>query len=460
MKLSKFIGDKKFYKTVLIVALPIMIQNGITNFVNLLDNIMVGKIGTEQMSGVAIVNQIIFVVNLCLFGAMSGAGIFTAQFYGKGDEDGQRQSFRFKIIIGLIIGLVAMAILTLFGDFLIKSFLNDGSKEGDLQKTFEFGKDYLWVAMFCLVPFALAQAYGSNLRETGETFAPMMAGFVAVIVNLIGNYLLIFGKFGCPKLGVQGAAIASLMSRFFELGYLVVYCHIKKQKHPFIKGAIGKLFKIDKGLSVAIFKKCIPLMLNETLWALGVSLLAQCYSRKGLAVVAGYNISTTVINVFNIAYMALGNAVGIILGKYLGAGELEEAIDTDRKLIAFSLVLGVAMGGIVFSLAGLFPRIYNTTLEVKGFAEYFIQITALAMPIQSYLHSTYFTIRSGGKVLLTFFFDCGFMWLISVPLAFILVNFTQVSIYVLFAVCTFIDIAKCVIGFFCLKHKIWVNKLV
>ena len=209
MKLKKLIGDKAFYKSVLTVAVPIMIQNGISNFVSLLDNIMVGQVGTEQMSGIAIVNQLIFVFNLAIFGALSAAGIFGAQFYGCRDHEGVKHAFRYKFYACIALVALGISIFLMFGQELILLYLHDeGGTTQSLDEALRYGKEYLGIMLVGLFPFALEEAYASTLRECGETKVPMLAGIVAVFVNLGLNYLLIFGKLGFPTLGVAGAAIA------------------------------------------------------------------------------------------------------------------------------------------------------------------------------------------------------------------------------------------------------------
>ena len=207
MKASKFFGNKAFYRSIIAVAAPILLQNIITNFVNLLDNIMVGQVGTEPMSGVAIVNQLLFVFNLCIFGGLAGPGIFSAQFYGKGDLEGVRSSFRAKLYVGAAALVVFGATLLTAGQSLISLFLHEGQDAAlDLQATLGYGMDYLHVILLQLLPFVVSQIYASTLRESGETVLPMKAGITAVFVNLFFNYVLIFGKFGAPALGVVGAA--------------------------------------------------------------------------------------------------------------------------------------------------------------------------------------------------------------------------------------------------------------
>lgn len=237
MVLQKYVGNRAFYRRVIAVALPIVIQNGIANFVSLLDNIMVGRIGTLQMSGVSIVNQLIFVFNLCVFGATSGAGIFTAQFHGKGDIKGVRHTFRFKILIGVLVSLLGIGVFLLLGQPLIRQFLSGEGDRAHAAKILDYGWDYLLYILFGLPAFAISNAYASTLRESGETVVPMLASTTAVFVNLVLNWVLIFGHWGFAAMGVQGAAMATVISRYAELAIVMLWTHLHPSKMPFIRGA-------------------------------------------------------------------------------------------------------------------------------------------------------------------------------------------------------------------------------
>lgn len=454
----KYVGDKKFYKMVLAVAVPIMIQNGITNFVNLLDNVMVGRIGTEQMSGVSIVNQLIFVYNLCLFGGFSGAGIFTAQFYGSKDDEGIKQTCRYKLVLGIILTVLAFVILGFFSKTLIGAYLNEGS-EGDLVKTLEYGLDYLKLAIWGLPFFMIVQAYSSTLRECGQTVVPMEAGIVAVAVNFVFNWLLIFGKLGCPVLGVRGAAIATVLSRITEASIVVCWTTLHRDEYPFAKGLFSSL-RVEKNIAGKIFLTGSPLLLNETMWSAGMAFLTQCYSMRGLDSVAGFNISSTVINVFKTVFLAMGASVGIIVGKLLGAGEMEEAVDTDRKMTAFSVFLCLFISALMISMSSLFPMMYNTTDGARAIASSAIIVAALFMPLDAYKNATYYTLRSGGRTWVTFFFDGFFLWTVSVPVAFVLSRFTAISSVEVFTWVSVVDVVKVIIGFILVKKRVWLNNIV
>ncbi len=455
----KFIGDRAFYKMVLAVAVPIMIQNGITNFVGLLDNIMVGQVGTEQMSGVAIVNQLMMVYYLCVFGGLAGAGIFTAQYFGQKDNEGIRQTFRYKFWMALILTTGAVLLFLSFGENLIQMYLNGNSDGGDLSAALYHGKNYMWVMLFGLPAFMMVQIYVSTLRECGETVVPMKAGIAAVMVNLCLNYLLIYGKFGLPALGVVGAAAATVVSRYVEASIVIVWTHRHKEKNPYITGVYSTL-KVPGYLASKFFIKGAPLLINETMWSAGMAMLTQCYSLRGLSVIAGLNIANTINNVFNVVFIAMGDAVAIIIGQLLGAGKMEEARDTDNKIIAFSVCCCIGVAVLMVCIAPLFPQIYNTTDEVKAVAVQFIIAQAIFMPQAAFMHATYFTLRSGGKTIVTFLFDSVFVWCVSVPVAYCLSRFTGMPVIAIFAMVQIADWIKCVIGFVLVKKGVWLQNIV
>ncbi len=456
---SSLIGDRKFYRHVLAVSLPIMIQNFITNFVSLLDNIMVGRIGTTAMTGVAISNQLIFVFNLCIFGCVSASGIFTAQFYGRGDQRGVADTMRFKLYSGLLLGAVGIAVFALFGGNLISLYLQGEGSPEDAAAALAAGLAYLRIMLAGLIPFVLVQCYASTLREVGQTFVPMVAGVVAVAVNLAFNYILIFGKLGMPALGASGAAAATVLSRWIELLIVIIWTHTHHAQNPFARMTY-RAWAVPRGLAGKIMVKGMPLMVNELFWSLGVAALSQCYSWRGLHVVAAMNISSTITNLFNVIHLALGSSVSIIVGQLLGAGDMEKAVDQDRKLIAFSSGLCLAIGGAMFLLAPLFPQIYNTEQSVRDLATAFIRVMAVYMPFGAFLHASYFTLRSGGKTVITFLFDSVFICCISLPAAYIMAHYTAVPIVPLYAAVQAIDLIKCVIGFVLVKKRVWVQNII
>lgn len=457
--MNKYFGNKNFYKKTLTIAVPIMIQNGLTNFVGLLDNIMVGQVGTEEMSGIAIVNQLLFIFNLAIFGAVAGAGIYTAQFYGKSDHKGIQHSFRFKLYICIIISVIGILLFLNMGGDMIMQFLRGEENGLSLDAALYYGKDYMRIMLIGLIPFALEQAYSGTLRECGETVVSMKAGMVAIGVNLILNYVLIFGKLGMPVMGVEGAAIATVVSRYIQFIIVVAWTHTHKERMPFIKG-VYRSWSIPLGLTAKIALKGAPLLVNETLWSGGMAMINQCYSLRGLDAIAAMNISTTITNLFNVAFIALGDAIAIVVGQQLGAGEFEEAKDTDRKLIVFSGLVCVGLGIMIYLVSPMFPEFYNTTEGVKELATSFMRVSALFIPVWGLTHAIYFTLRSGGKTFITFLFDSVYMWTLVYTVAYLLSRKTSMNVVYMYFCVQCVDIVKVIIGALLVRKGIWVNNIV
>ena len=452
-------NNKVFLRRVVSVAIPIMVQMAITNFVSLLDNLMVGQVGQLPMSGVSIVNQLLFVFNLCIFGATSGAGIFTAQMHGSQNHEGIRYTFRFKILISLILTALGIGIFLCWSDPLIGLYLTGDGDASDAAEVLTYGRSYLQMMLFGLLGFGLSTSYSSTLRETGQTAVPMIAGIAAVLVNLGLNYIFIFGHFGAPAMGVRGAALATVISRYVELAIVAGWTHLHEKQHPFIRGAFRSLY-IPRKLLLSIICKGSPILLNEFLWSTGMAMLSQCYSTCGLDVVPAMNICSTIYNLGSVAFLSMGNSVGIIMGQMLGAGTpRQEIMENNRKLTTISALCGVLFGGIMIATCGLFPALYKATDEVRNLAALLICISALVMPFSAIAHASYFTLRSGGKTIITVIFDSGFMWCISVPLAFALTRFVHMPILPLYAICQSFDIVKCVLGSIMVRKGIWIQNL-
>lgn len=456
---KKFIGDKQFYRKVLLMVVPMILQNLVTNFVSLIDNIMVGQIGTEQMSGVSIVNQFIFVFNVTIFGAVSGPSIFGAQFFGKGDHDGQRHTVRFRLIVCTIIVGIAVCMLGLFDKPLISLYLSKDDAPEVIARTLSYGREYMRIMLIGMLPFGIGQAYASTVRECGETKIPMIGAMSAVGVNLLLDYGLIFGKLGMPRLGVKGAAIATVISKIIEAAVVIIYVHTHADKNRFVKG-LYKSMLIPRRLTGEMILKGTPLLINEFLWSAGMSVIAQCYSVRGLDVVAARNISSTMTNLFGSVYIQLGACIAIIVGAKLGADQLDEARDLDNKLLFFSVASTVILSFVIVPIAPLFPKLYNTSDSIRALAAYMIIIQALAMPMWAYTNACYFTLRSGGKTGITFLFDFGYTWIFMIPLGFILAYLTDMNIHLLYAVITLSEIIKVVIGYLMVRSDIWINNIV
>jgi len=310
-----------------------------------------------------------------------------------------------------------------------------------------------------IIPFVIAKVYGGTLREVERPVIPMVSGIIAVFVNLIFNYLLIFGHLGFPKLGVSGAAIATVISRFVECFITVSVCHIKRTEFCFIKG-LYRNFKIPVETVKRILPKAVPLLLNEFCWSLGIALLNNAYAVRGLDVVAAANITSTVSNVFMVSIIAFGSAISIIVGGLLGAGKIQEAKDTNIKMTFLSFAIAVILSFVLIIIAPLFPEIYNTEDYVKNLASSFIICYAVYLPFSALMNAFYFAIRSGGKTVITFIFDSVYMLFVSVPFTFMLAYLTDMHIVPLYALSLGIEIFKVIIGFYLITKGTWAQNIV
>lgn len=479
---KKFIGDKAFYRAVLVILLPLVVQQGITSFVNLLDTLMVGSLGEETLSAVGVVNQILMVFNLTIFGGLSGVSIFGSQFAGKNDVDGMRQSFRTKLYFGAAVCVIGISILLLFGERFIALFMEGeltaqgnaavSAEELAARVAFATGqaKDYLTIMLWGLPAFVLSQAYAGSMREMGKTVATMVGSIIAILTNLVLNFLLIFETREMSVLGwtftvwgagwgVSGAAIATVVSRVVEMLFVVIYAHLHQNRYVFLRGAFRNGY-VPLALLKRIAITGTPLLLNEVLWSLGMTFINQCYSRRGMTALAALNITSTAWNLFCIIMFAMGNAVSIMVGQYLGRGDKKGAREVDTKLLFITVVSHLVLGGLLVLLAGAIPMMFNVTEEARELAKQTLAIAGLSLPIHAFLHATYFTIRSGGKTVVTFLFDSVYTWCVPAVLAWVLSYHTQADVVTMYFCIQFIDVVKLVIGLFMLRSDFWANNVV
>ncbi len=458
--MKKLIGDKKFYKVMFAIVIPIVFQQFITQFVSLLDNLMIGRVGNDEMIGVSLANQLIFIFNLAIFGSLSGSSIFATQYFGAKDKEGYHDSFKFKWLVAILITSIACLLFGLFSKELISFFIS--SNEGDYTNpaiVLDQGSKYLLVMLFGLLPFAIKELYASTMREQKETFVPMVAGIIAILINLLFNYLLIFGKLGFPEMGVIGAAIATVISRIVEMLIVMIYVGVKKEKFSILQGVFKDL-RI-KASSIKMFTpKVLLLMSNEILWSLGLTLIIKCYSIRGLDIVGALNISNTVNNLFLIVGNSFGTAASIILGNLIGENKIDEAKDTCGKIIFTDACFVFLLAFLQFSSAFIVPNLYNTSEGIKLMAKEMIIISAIYLTFHGINASCYFTMRTGGKILLTMCFDSIFLWVIRLPFAYVLCKFTNLDELTLKVLIDGIDAMRFIVGIYLVKKGIWLNKLV
>lgn len=457
--LKKYFGSRVFYKSVLMLLIPIVVQQFISNFVSLLDNVMVGSLGEEAISAASIANTILNIYNLAIFGGLSGAGIFGAQFYGKGDMDGLRHTFRFKLYLTFALTLIAIVVFSLWGKDFIALFLQGDSNGGDMALALQGGVDYMRVMLWGLLPFGIVQTYAGTLRESGETVVPMVAGVCAIVTNLFLNWVLIYGNLGAPVLGVRGAAIATVISRYVEVLVVTVYAQTHLHRYTYLKHAFSS-FRVPVSLIGKIARTGTPLLINEVLWSLGMTFINQFYSTRGLNAVSALNIAGTAWNLFCVIMFAMGSAVSIMVGQKLGAGQIDEARDVNRKLTMLTVVIHVGIGLAMVVAAPYVPLLYNVSAEVRELTRQMLVIAGLSLPIHSFIHVCYFTIRCGGRTVITFLFDAVYTWVVTVLLCFVLCTYTAMNVVQVYFCIQFIDVIKLVIGLLMVRSGFWARNVV
>ena len=458
--MKKFIGDKKFYRLLFAILLPIIAQQFITQFVSMIDNIMVCRVGNDEMIGVSLGNQLLFVLMLGIFGAMSGASIFGTQFFGANDKEGYQESFRFKWLVGLILIGLGFFVLFTFSDELIGAFIKGVEGEySNGERVLEVGKSYLYIMLVGMLPFLIKEIYASSLREQKETFFPMICGITAILVNMVLDWAMIFGHLGFKEMGAIGAAIATVVARLVEMLMVVIYTHARIKKYSFLKGVYKKLYvsfsNIRKFLS-----KTIPLMGNEIFWSLGMTMIVNCLSFRGLDTLGAINIRNTVNSVFIVTGNSMGVASSIVLGNLIGAGKTEEAHDTSYKLLSGAVIIAVFLALFEFGLSFVIPGLFNTSSEIKANAVELIRAGSILLPIFVFNTTCYFILRTGGKIYITLAFDSLFIWSVRLPLAYFLARYTGLNIVLVCLIMEGSDILKTIVGYVLVDKGIWLKKLV
>lgn len=447
--LKEFIGDRQFYRKLLTVTLPLVVQQLITSSVQLVDNVMVGRLGESSIASVSVVNQLFFIVILITFGIMGGAGIYSAQYYGSKDFEKLRQTFRFKILAAMLVGILSFTVFTLFGHTLIGVF-------SDQEDTVAGGLDYLRVVRFSILPWVLSVAIANTFRETGVTRPLLYVSLIAILVNTTLNFLLIFGLFGFPRLGIVGAAIATLIARVLELTLTIVLL-IRKGKTFSTK--LKEIFHVNRLVLSGILLMALPLTLNEGLWSLGQTTFLHAYSTRGDSALAAMNITNAISQIVFITFGAIATGVAVLVGNTLGEGALDEAKANAKKLIAVSVAFAALMGSILFLLSFFVIDLYDITAFTKRTASFNIRINAFFIPVYSFNMALYFILRSGGDMRSTLMMDSGYMWIVMVPVAIVLAYATSLPVTIMFLIVQSLDIPKLFFALNRYRKGYWIRNL-
>jgi putative MATE family efflux protein len=445
----KFKENKQFYLHVLAIAVPFMLQQLITSSVNLLDNLMVGQLGDAAIAGVAAANRFYMIANFGIFGVGGAMSIFLAQYFGAKDEEHVKQSFRYGILSAYVIVTPFIILGFLFPNQILGFFTRD-------LEVIKMGSDYLKLAILTYIPMALSMTIGNAMRSLGETKVPMYSSIVAIFTNAFFNYVLIFGHFGFPALGVAGAAYGTIIARLVEV---VIFLLVSKRMNFMFKTAVKDLFKISRKLAKAMTIKAVPLAVNEIFWSGGMSILFMFYSTRGKEVMAGMSISGSVADLFFTLFGGMAVATTVVVSQVLGANKLDEARKNAYLMIRFSVMLAVVLGILMFGSSFIAPNFYNVTDYSRETATTFLRIMSFMFWIYMTNAQCFFILRAGGDTKSTLLMDSVFMWVVNLPAVGLVTYLTGWNVYAIYLVGQSTDFLKLIVAYGLVRKEKWVKNL-
>ena len=336
--------NKKFYKTLITLCIPIIIQNLLSNLINMVDTIMVGGLGEISVASIGIANQYFFLYNMALSGIIGGASLFIAQFYGKNDKLNIRKITGLSVISALMIGITFMIVALFSPKFIIYFF----SKDLDVIKV---ATNYFSIIGFCYPIIAISNVFSMGSRSIRNPKLGMICSTISLFINIILNYVFIFGKLGMPALGASGAAIATVIARIIELILLVSYIYFIKDDYE-LRFTFKDIKLINKDLLKAYISKTTPTFLNDTLWAFGTVLYAVAYSKAGTSAIAASQIASSTGNFFIVTAVCVAIGSSIMIGNELGADNIKKAIHYSKKFAILVTLVG-AIFGLLLIIYGL-----------------------------------------------------------------------------------------------------------
>ena len=449
LNIKSFFGDRSFYKEVTGIALPIMAQQFVTSFVNLIDNVMVGGVSQTALTAVTVANRFYMIASSIMFGLCGAAGIYIAQNYGACKHDRCQKILNINLSIGFVVMLLFTGVLFFVPEWTIYPF----SRTPEIV---DLGLDYIVFAKYTYIPYGISFTCMMAMRAIGLNKIQLKVGIIAVLTNTILNYILIYGKLGSPAMGVKGAALATMIARLLEMA---IYLALLIRQRHFYKLDLKGLIFLDWSLMKSMLAKAVPLTANELFFSIGTSLVFKSYMRADELLVAAISVVDTVMNLACIVLGGLYSAVAIFIGGKLGAGKLEEAKSDAKKIIVFGVIVSAVLGAVLFCVAPYIHNLYSLSDEAIRALEILIRIKSCLMPIYVVNVCTFYVLRSGGDTFSTMLVDSGFLWIGPVTVSTLLSIFTSIEVVPLYVTVELLDLVKMFIAFWFLKRGRWVRNL-
>lgn len=443
--------DKSFLRKVVAISVPIVLQQLLTNLLNLIDTLMIGRLGESTIAAVGLANKVFFVYTLLTFGISSGAAVLQSQFYGKNDIKNIQKVQGIALVLSLSAAVLFTAAAVAIPETVMRIFTNS-------EEAIRIGASYLRIVGWSYAPTAITAVYTSTLRSTNRVKAPVIITTVSILVNVTFNYILIFGKLGLPALGAPGAAIATVIARFVECSVMLLLVYLKKMPAGAKPGA---MLSFDKSFCGTFFKTALPVILNEFMWGLGITMYSLVYGRMGDDAVAAITVTQSIEQVAQVVFMGLANATAIILGNELGAGKLKDAKRHSEGFILIQFAVTIVIL-IIFIFARM-PIIYMFGLsgDVAQLSGMCFGVFMIYLPAKVFnLVNIVGILRSGGDTKAALFLDVMGVWAIGIPMAFLGGIILKQPIYIVYAMVLSEEIFKMVLGIIRYFQKKWLKNIV
>lgn len=443
--------DKVFLKTLFAIAFPIVIQNLISSSLNMIDTFMIGMVGQEEIAAVGLANQLFMLIIIGLTGICAGSSIFISQYWGKKDIASIRSMLGFALITGCIYALLVTGLVQIFPEEAIGFF----NKE---PRILELGKSYLTIVSISYIFTAITYAYSNALRSIGQTKLPMVVSAIAVLINIIGNTLLIFGLGGFPAMGVAGAALATVLARAFETIILVLAVYIQK---GVLAAKLKELIHIPKVLIKRVIKPTVAIVANEMCWGFGTIIYTMAYGHIGSDALAAVQIMNTVNNFFLVAIFALAAAALTMIGNKIGEGKEKLAREYAKRIMFLAVLIGIILSISVALSAPFLVSCFKVTEAVAQSTKILLWLSAVALIAKIFAITMIMGIfRGGGDTKYPLILEAITMWGIGVPIALLGVFVFNLRLEYVVALILIEDFTKAILCFLRFKSGKWVNNII